>query len=187
MKPHPWQACLAIGFFLALTVVAPAEDEVTFDALTVGTNTFKNVRVIQASPVDLLIGHDDGYRRIPLQALPDSLKTKYPYDPQKAEAYKKQKAEEARLRQVQNAAAVHTSLLAGEAQLQDKIETLQKELKRINADLSSLNQLKQGHGAGPDDRRKANDLRRKKMDVRDQIWKLRDDLEKMQAQRKKYE
>ena len=185
MKQKPRLVCEVVCFSLAFAVATQAED--TFDTLTVGTNTFKNVRVIQASPVDLLIGYDDGYRRIQLQDLPDSLKARYPYDPKKAADYEKQKAQAARLRQAQNAAAVRTSLLAREAELQNKIGDLQKELKRINADLADQNQLNKDQGAGPADRQTVNELRRKRMVVRDQIWKLKDELEKVQTQRKKYE
>ena len=185
MKQSWRRVWAAVCFSLAFAVATQAED--TFDTLTVGTNTFKNVRVIQASPVDLLIGYDDGYRRIQLQVLPDSLKTRYPYDPQKAADYEKQKAQEARLHQAQNTGAVRTSLLAREAELQNKIGSLQKELKRIRADLTSQNQLKEGQGAGPADRQTVNELRRKQMEVRDQIWKLKDELENVQTQRKKYE
>jgi len=185
MKQCQWLVWVAVCFPVMLTVAAQAED--TFETLTVGTNTFKNVRVIQASPVDLLIGYDDGYRRIQLQDLPDSLKAKYPYDPQKAADYEKLKAQEARLRQAQNVAVVRTSLLAREAELQNKIGNLQKELKRINADLADQNQLKKDQGAGPADRQTANELRRKRILVRDQIWELKDELEKAQTQRKKYE
>lgn len=185
MKQSWRRVWAVIGFSLALAVATQAED--TFETLTVGTNTFKNVRVIQASPVDLLIGYDEGYRRIQLQDLPDSLKAKYPYDPQKATDYEKQKAQEARLRQAQNVAAVRTSLLAREAELQNKIGDLQKELKRINADLADQNQLKKDQAAGPADQQTVNELRRKRMVVRDQIWTLKDELGKVQTQRKKYE
>jgi hypothetical protein len=185
MKQFWRRFCAAVGFSLALAVATQAEE--MFETLTVGTNTFKNVRVIQASPVDLLIGYDAGYRRIQLQDLPDSLKAKYPYDPQKAADYEKQKAQEARLRQAQNAAAVRTSLLAREAELQNKIGDLQKELKRINADLADQNQLKKDQAAGLADQQTVNELRRKRMVVRDQIWTLKDELGKVQTQRKKYE
>jgi hypothetical protein len=185
MKQFRRLVWVTVCFSLAFAVATQAED--TFETLTVGTNTFKNVRVIQATPVDLLIGYDDGYRRIQLQDLPDSLKAKYPYDLQKAADYEKQKAQEAQLRQAQNAAAVRISLLAREAELQNKIEDRQKELKRINADLADQNQLKKDQGAGPADRQTVNELRRKRMALRDEIWKLKDELEKVQMQRKKYE
>ena len=185
MKPNQRLPIVAVFLLLAFAAAAPAED--TFDTLTVGTNTYKNVRVIQASPVDLLIGHDDGYRRIPLQDLPDSLKARYPYDPQKAAEYEKQKAQEARQRQAQTVAALHTALLAREAELQNQIDTRRKDLKRINADLTALKRIKADHGAEPADQRTANELRRKKIELQDQIWKCQDELDKVQAQRKKYE
>lgn len=185
MKQNQRLSSAAAVLLFVFTVAAPAED--TFETLTVGTNTYRNVRIIQASPVDLLIGHDDGYRRIPLQDLPDSLKAKYPYDPQKAAGYEKQKAQEAQLRQARDAGALRTALLAREAELQNQIEAARKDLKRVNADLAALKQIKAEHGVGPNDQRTANELRRKKIELQDQIWKCEDELGKVQAQRKKYE
>jgi len=185
MKQNQRLSSAAAFFLFVFAFAAAAED--TLETLTVGTNTYRNVRIVQASPVDLLIGHDDGYRRIPLQDLPDSLKAKYPYDPRKAADYQKQKAQEAQLRQARNVGALRTALLAREAELQNQIETARKDLKRINADLAALRQIKADHGAGPADRRTANELRRKKIELQDQIWKNEDELGKVQAQRKKSE
>jgi len=50
-------------------LVAPSQAEDAYESLAIGTNTLKNVRVIQASPVDLLVGHEDGFKRVKLQAL----------------------------------------------------------------------------------------------------------------------
>src|SRR5258707_15664675 len=87
---------LATCFTLALAVGSKAEE--TFETLAVGTNVFKNARIIQASPVDLLIGHDDGFKRVKLQNLPEPLKAAHPYNAQKAADYEKQKAVERQAR-----------------------------------------------------------------------------------------
>ena len=67
-------ASFPLAVFLAFALQMGAYAEETFETLNVGTNALKNARIIQASPVDLLIGHDDGYKRVKLQDLPDSLK-----------------------------------------------------------------------------------------------------------------
>ena len=184
LRPFPIGAALCLGL---LFVCRGVRSEETFESLAVGTNIFKNARVIQASPVDLLLGHEEGFKRVKLQELPDALKANYPYDAQKAAAYEKERAKERQAIQSQNAASVRASLLAREAQLRAKIETLQKELKRINADIGVQDRLKQGKGTKSRDRQAADALRRKKIEVRDQIWRTQDELEKTEAQRRKYE
>ncbi len=166
----------------------------TFVVLTVGTNTFKNVRVIQATPVGLLIGYDDGYRRIKLQDLPKELKAKYPYDAQKAAEYETQQKLE-RVRQAQQAAsssaaltaATHAAFLKKEADLQAQVASVQKELKRLDADIQVQGKLAKGHKRNSPQRRQLDVLRRQKMDVRDELWQLQDELQKTREQRKRYE
>jgi hypothetical protein len=181
-----WQRILAPSF-LGLWLVAPSQAEDTYDSLTIGTNTLKNVRVIQASPVDLLVGHEDGFKRIKLQDLPDSLKSKYPYDARKAADYEKQKVQEARARQAQNAASVRATLLQREESIRARLKPLETELKRLNQDIGVQDKRKKGKGVRSADRKYADELRARKMAVRDQIWALQDDLERTEAQRRKFE
>ena len=181
-----WQRTWAVACCCLMFAVA-AQGEDTLETLVIGTNTLKNVRIIQASPVDLLLGHDEGFKRIPLQDLPASLKAKYPYDAQKAADYQKQQAQEARVRAAQNAGAVRASLLAKEEQIRSNLAALEKELKRINADIGVQDRRARGKAVRSVDRKYADELRRKKMEVRDQIWRLSDELERTQTQRRKYE
>lgn len=177
-----WVAtCIAVAF----AVDSKAEE--TFETLAIGTNVFKNARIIQSSPVDLLIGHDDGFKRIKLQELPELLKAKHPYDARKAADYEKQKAAERQALLAQNAAGARTALLAREGQLRAKIEEHKKELKRINKNITTQDRRKEGKGVKSADRQKADALRARKMQVRDEVWRLQDELERTEAQRRKYE
>jgi hypothetical protein len=164
-----------------------AQAQETFESLKIGTNVFKNARIIQASPVDLLIGHDDGYKRVKLQDLPESLKAKYPYDAQKAADYEKEEVRKRQLIQTQNVAAMRTSMLAKEGQLRSQIAEHRKELKRLNKDIGTQDRRKKGKGTYSSDRQYADELRRQKMAVRDEIWRLQDELDRTEAQRRKYE
>jgi len=169
---------VCLGLLLAMSV--RAED--TYDTLTIGTNVYHNVRIIQTSPVDLLLGHDDGFKRVKLQELPDALRAKYPYNADKAAEYQKKQAQEARLLEQQRAAAVRGNLLAREAQIREKIKPLETELKRLNKDIATLDRKKNAGG-----KRQANLLRDRKLQVRDKIWDLRDELERTEHQRKRFE
>jgi hypothetical protein len=184
-NPVRWGHLVLSLLFLGSPGTLSAED--AYESLVIGTNTLKNVRVIQASPVDVLLGHDDGFKRVKLQDLPDALKTKYPYDQHKAADYEKQKAEEARTRRSQDRAAVRASLLAKEEQLRSQIKPLETELKRLNQNIGVQDRRKQGKGVNSADRKLADELRARKMQVRDRIWSLRDELEKTEASRKRYE
>ena len=175
----------SICLLLLAGIRGQAED--TYETLVVGTNTLKNARVIQASPLDVLLGHDDGFKRIKLQELPDALKAKYPYNAQKAAEYEKQKVEEKRLRQTQDTAVIRSTLLAKEEQIRSKIKPLETELQRLNQEIGTQDKKKQGKGVRSKDRKLADDLRAKKMQVRDQIWRLQDELERTTTQRKKFE
>src|SRR6185295_3764278 len=111
-------AWLATCIALLLAVGSKADE--TFETLAVGTNVFKNARIIQASPVDLLIGHDDGFKRIKLQDLPEPLRATHPYDARKAADYEKQKTAERKALSAQNTAGARTAWLAKEGQLRAK-------------------------------------------------------------------
>jgi hypothetical protein len=176
---------LATCIALAFAVASKAEE--TFETLAIGTNVFRNARIIQASPVDLLIGHDDGFKRIKLQDLPEPLKATHPYDAQKAADYEKQKVAERQALQAQNTASARTAWLAREGQLRAKIEEHQKELKRIDKNIGVQDRRKQGKGVKSADRKQADALRAQKMQVRDEMWKLQDELERTEVQRRKYE
>jgi hypothetical protein len=175
------------ALFLVFALQIGAHAEETFESLKVGTNVLKNARVIQASPVDLLIGHDDGYKRIKLEDLPDSLKAKYPYDAQKAADYQKEEARKRQLVQAQNAGAVRASLMTKEGQIRAQIADRQKELTRINKDIRVQDQRKKGKSVHSADRQYADNMRGQKLQVRDEIWRLQDELQRVEAQRHKYE
>jgi hypothetical protein len=135
--------------------------------------------VIQATPVEVLVGHDEGYKHIKLQDLPRELKSKYPYNASKAEAYERQQAEQARLLRLQDAAAVRATFAAREQELQGKIKVCDKELKRLKADIKTEDARK--------NRKAARALRGTLMQVRDQLWRFQDELERTRADRRKFE
>lgn len=171
--------------FCCLAFAAHAQE--TFETLTIGTNTFKNARIIQASPVDLLIGHEDGYKRIKLQDLPESLKAKYPYDAQKAADYQKVEAQKRQQVQAQNIAAARGALLAKEGQIRAQIAAREKDLRRISKDIGTQDRRAKGKAVRSADRQVADELRRQKIQIRDEMWRLKDELERTEAQRHKYE
>jgi hypothetical protein len=166
-------ACLLVSAFCC-----PGED--TYETLKVGTNTFKNARVIQANPLTLLIGHEDGYQRVKLQDLPDELKSKYPYDPAKAAAYLDQQAAEARQRRAQDKAAAHAALLDKESRIQAQIKSLQQGMKRHNTSLQTQRALAKGTRAKSPERKELDRMLKEKMGMRDDLWLMQDQLQNLE-------
>lgn len=161
--------------------------EDTYNTLQVGTNALRNARVIQANPVTLLIGHEDGYLRVNVGDLPDELKSRYPYLPAKAAEYQEQQAEEARRRHTQDKAAAQATLLDKEARIQAQIKSLQQGLKRLNADIQTQRALAKGKSVKSPERKDLDKLLKEKMKTQDETWLLRDQLQNTENLRKAIE
>lgn len=163
-----------------------AEEEI-LDSVTVGKTTFLHVRVVEATPLELLIAHDGGYKRIRLQDLPEPLKSQHPYDEAKAAEYKKKKAVEPQELAVQNAAAAKAQLLMREQALQTRIEPMKTELKRLEDQVKTQRNIAKGKGKKSRERKEADELREKRMDLQKQLWKVQDELHAIKEQREKLE
>lgn len=101
-------AFLAAFAFCALFGLLPAQDEsATFDITTLTGDTYKNSRILKATPAYLSIMHDKGVARVDFANLPETWRSKFHYDPSAAEAFLAKEAEEKRQadarRQQQNA------------------------------------------------------------------------------------
>ena len=167
--------------------VALGDEEEVVDSVTVGKTTYLHIRVVEATPQELLIAHDGGYKRLKLQELTEPLKSKYPYDETKAAEYKRKKAAEPQERAAQNAAAVKAMLLTREQTLQAKIEPMKTELKRLEDQIKTQHNIARGKGKKSKEKKETDELREKKMDLQKQLWKLQDDLQSVKEQRSRYE
>jgi hypothetical protein len=112
---------LMVTVLLGPLLASETATEHTIPQLTLGTNQLNNVVIIQASPVDLLLKHERGYLRVNLQDLPDPLKEKYPYDAEKAAAYRKSISDTQRLK----------AMLAHERDLQSRINEVELQQERV--------------------------------------------------------
>jgi hypothetical protein len=186
MNFKTWNRIVATASCLLLSALCcPGQD--TYDTLKVGTNTFRNARVIQANPATLLIGHEEGFQRVKLQDLPDELKSKYPYDPRKAAEYLEQQAAETHQRRAQDNAAARTALLDKESRIGAQRRALQQVMKRLDADIRTQRALAKGKKAKSPERTELDRLLRKKMETQDDIWLLQDQLQNIQNLRKAIE
>lgn len=72
---------------VVLASVSRAEDGKIPQIKTASGKTYQDVRITKVTPSGISIIHESGVARIPLKDLPDDLKTKFGYDPSKAEAH----------------------------------------------------------------------------------------------------
>src|SRR5829696_8013147 len=78
----------------ALLSVAMCSAQESYPTLKIGDETYKNVRVVKATPIELTLLYDGGGRTMKLEDLPAELKAKYPYNAARAAEFKKKHAAE---------------------------------------------------------------------------------------------
>ncbi len=85
---------------------APPPFPAVIPEVQVGANVYYDVRILQVTPVSVVLGHRDGITSVPLADLPPDLQKRFGYDPAKAAAEEAQRQAENTAHQVQaNAAA----------------------------------------------------------------------------------
>jgi len=117
---------------VGLAPVALAEDEKIPEIKTASGKTYQGVRITKVTPSEISIIHESGVARIPLKDLPEDLKTKFGYDPTKAEAHAAAVAQA----DAQNAAAAAKAELAAR---QRALE--QKQLKEAKEETFKVSQV----------------------------------------------
>ncbi len=65
----------------------------TYETLKIGNKSYRNVRVVAATPADVTIIFDGGGAAIKRQELPSPLKEEYPYDADEVTRFQKQTSE----------------------------------------------------------------------------------------------
>lgn len=129
---------LCVSFLFAVLPLLPAEPvqaDLGYDVF--GGHTNKISHIAQADPRFVWVVYEGGTagRKISRAELPPQLKVKYPYDPQKAADFTRQKAAEYQ--------ALLTAEKAGlrvrEAGIQQQISTLKKQAAENEHEIGSLN------------------------------------------------
>jgi hypothetical protein len=187
MKAH-------VGLLLALLSIRLCYAEETYPTLKIGDETYKNVRIVKATPLELTLLYEGGGRTIKLQDLPTALKEKYPYSEAKAAEFRKKQAaeqkavaEQQQRRWSQDAASVRAELLSEEQKVRQKLEPVELEMKRLQKDITTQTQIAKGAGKRSADRRKLDEMRKQMMKLRDQEEALNDQIKAIQKRRARYE
>ncbi len=97
LRHRPW--FLLLG--LLLITASPLEAARTIGKLEAGDKVYYNVRVKEVLPDAIIILHQEGIAKVPLEDLPENLQRAFHYDPERAKAYRAYlaKQEEARRQQ----------------------------------------------------------------------------------------
>lgn len=177
----------SFSFVLLLAAAAWGREEEIIDSVTIGQTNYQHVRVVEATPVDLLFAYDGGYKRLKLQDLPEPLKSNYPYDKTKAAEYIKKKSAEPQELAAQGRAATHADLVVREQSLQNRIAPLQTELKRLNDQIKTQHRAAKGKGKKSQQRQETDELRQNKIALEKQLWKLQDEQQLVKEHREKLE
>lgn len=182
-----------VGILLALLSFVCFAQE-SYPSLKIVDETFTNVRVVKATPIELTILFDGGGRTIKLEDLPPELKAKYPYDAKKAADYRKKHAaeqkalaEEQQKRWAHDAASARAALLSKEQKLREKLEPLEVQIQRLQKDINTQRRIAGTTPKNSAERKALNDLRKQMIQLRDEKEALQDQIKTVQTQRAKYE
>ena len=70
---------LVVGLLFSVSAIAAAPDEETFESLTVGTNVYSKVTVLNKTRVDLFIRHSKGMANLKVKDLDPSIQARLGY------------------------------------------------------------------------------------------------------------
>jgi len=183
-----------VGTLLALLSLAVCSAQESYPTLKIGDETYKNVRVVKSTPIELTLLYDGGGRTIKLEDLPGELKAKYPYSAAKAAEFKKKHAaeqkvlaEEQQRKWAHDAASARAALLSQEQKVREKLEPLEVQIDRLQKDINMQRKISGTTPKNSNERRALNDLRKQMLQLRDQKEALQDQIKGLQKQRGKYE
>jgi len=183
-----------VGTLLALLSLAVCIAQESYPTLKIGDETYKNVRVVKSTPIELTLLYDGGGRTIKLEDLPAELKAKYPYNAARAAEFKKKHAaeqkvlaEEQQRKWAHDAASARAALLSQEQKVREKLEPLEVQIDRLQKDINMQRKISGTTPKNSNERRALNDLRKQMLQLRDQKEALQDQIKGLQKQRGKYE
>lgn len=146
--------------------------------------TRKIARIADANPLFVTVMFEGGGgRRIPLQELPPQLKTKYPYDADKADEYEVREARKAAEQAAQQQEVLKGQMSRKEQGLQASITANHVRIARIQEEIAALNrQIRNRPRKSSSLRVKKEGLIKQQADLRRQISSWEDQLKVTRSQ-----
>jgi hypothetical protein len=152
--------CLALSVILVLLFGASrgwaAE---AYESLTIGEKTYRNARIVATNAAAIVVMFEGGGATIDRRDLPPELRAKYPYDPDKAAAYERQKAMDNPVGApvvappAKNGRAARIHVRRQEQALAAQIQSLEQDLEQLNREIHTLNALARGKRVRSPERR----------------------------------
>jgi hypothetical protein len=167
----------AVGVIL-LPAIGRADE--VFPSLTIDGHVRTNVSVIRADPVEVMLRWPGGGCTCKRQDLPTELAVHYPYEPDKAAQWAREKAaqrvELERRSAEQQRARVLENFHRKEASLKAQIKTLDNELHTLNDVISVLANKAKGTRRNSPQHTELNQARDRKIELLTQLHKLQAEL-----------
>jgi hypothetical protein len=178
-------AVLTIGLPALPAALAAQTDEV-FPLVKINGDSYTNVTVVRATPVQVLLRYDGGAYNLKREDLPPALAAKYPYDPAQARDWLR---EEARKRQAvcdQQRAAIYAGLVTRESRAKASLKAAQHDLAQLQRELIVRSNQAKGTRRGSPAHLEANHLRERKISLLQQIEKLEREVESSRQLQSQY-
>jgi len=176
-------ACLMLGLLFWATHARASE---TLPVFTHDGRSFTNAAVRESNPVDVLLCDDAaGYVRIKRIDMPAVLKTRFPYDPEAAAEYERQKVAKARTQQEQARVSTLNALLRQESEVVQRIHRFERDLAALQRQLDVLNVSARGKKNSAA-RQEADRLREVKRDYIALVDQLRLQLQGIRERQAQY-
>ena len=131
----------------------------TYESLTIGEKTYRNAWIVATNAAAIVVMFEGGGATIDRRDLPPELQAKYPYDPDQAAAYERQKAMDnpvgapAVAPPAENGRAARIHVRRQEQALAAQIQSLEQDLEQLNREIHTLNALARGKRVRSPERR----------------------------------
>ena len=164
-------ATTATALLILPAALAAQSDEV-FPVVKINGDSYTNVTVVKATPVQVLLHYDGGAYNFKREDLPPVLAAKYPYDPAQARDWLREEALKRQAVCDQQRAEIYAGLVKRESRAKASLKAAQHELAQLQKELTiRANQAKGTRRSSPE-HIEVNHLRDRKISLIQQIEQL---------------
>ena len=171
---------------LILPAALAAQSEEVFPVVKINGDSYTNVTVIKATPVQVLLHYDGGAYNFKREDLPPVLAAKYPYDPAQARDWLREEALKRQALREQQRAEIYASLVKRESRAKASLKAAQHELAQLQKELIVRSNQAKGNRRGSPAHIEANHLRDRKISLIQQIDQLEREVESSRQLQSQY-
>jgi hypothetical protein len=183
MKSPKLLQALAACLLLASTGAHAAE---TFATLKIGDTMRTNVTVIRTNAAELILLFYGGGATVKREDLPEPLKSLYPYDPDAAAAFERERAAQKKAWSEQERADTYATLLRKEQGIQGAIAKSQRDLVELQKEIGVRANQARGRRPNHPFRIALDQARERKIGLARQVEQLNQELASVRALQPQY-